>query len=91
MPSHDLDYRIFGESMQSVEIEMDPGETVIAEAGAMNYMTGGIHFAARMGDGSDTSLLGKHMLEFAGATAKLQHLPDQVGQCSAAPCAPTAT
>lgn len=33
MASHELDYRILGESMQTVEIELDPGETVIAEAG----------------------------------------------------------
>ncbi len=59
MASHELDYRILGESMQTVEIELDPGETVIAEAGAMNYMTGDIRFTARMGDGSDGSLLGK--------------------------------
>lgn len=59
MPSHAIDYRILGESMQTVEIELDPGETVIAEAGALNYMTGGIRFSARMGDGSDGSLLGK--------------------------------
>lgn len=52
MASHELDYRILGESMQTVEIELDPGETVIAEAGAMNYMTGDIRFTARMGDGS---------------------------------------
>lgn len=50
MASHELDYRILGESMQTVEIELDPGETVIAEAGAMNYMTGDIRFTARMGD-----------------------------------------
>ena len=51
--SHDVDYEIFGEEMQIVEIELDPGETVIAEAGAMNYMEQGISFEAKMGDGSD--------------------------------------
>ena len=39
--------------MQIVEIELDPGETVIAEAGAMNYMEEDITFEAKMGDGSD--------------------------------------
>ena len=47
--------------MQIVEVELDPGETVIAEAGAMNYMEDGITFEARMGDGSaaNEGLLGK--------------------------------
>lgn len=39
--------------MQIVEVELDPGETVIAEAGAMNYMEDGIAFEAKMGDGSN--------------------------------------
>ena len=38
MRCHALDYELFGDDMQIVEIELDPGETVIAEAGAMNYM-----------------------------------------------------
>ncbi len=50
--SHEIDYEIFGNDLQIVEIELDPGETVIAEAGAMNYMEDGITFEARMGDGS---------------------------------------
>ena len=33
-----IDYEIFGDDMQLVEIELDPDESVIAEAGAMNYM-----------------------------------------------------
>jgi uncharacterized protein (AIM24 family) len=36
MQSHDVDYEILGDDMQIVEIELDPGETVVAEAGAMN-------------------------------------------------------
>lgn len=59
MPSHQLDYEILGSSAQSVEIVLDPGETVIAEAGAMNYMTEGVRFETRMGDGSTSGLLGK--------------------------------
>jgi uncharacterized protein (TIGR00266 family) len=50
---HEVDYEIIGESMQLVEVELDPGETVIAEAGAMTYMEEGISFEARMGDGSE--------------------------------------
>ena len=52
MRSHEIDYEIIGNEMQIVEIELDPGETVIAEAGAMNYMDSEIGFEARMGDGS---------------------------------------
>lgn len=50
---HELDYQIVGDDMQIVEIELDSGEIVVAEAGAMNYMEDGISFEARMGDGSD--------------------------------------
>ena len=52
MRSHEVDYEILGDDMQIVEVELDPAETVIAEAGAMNYMEEGITFEARMGDGS---------------------------------------
>ena len=52
MKSDEIDYTIIGDDIQLVEIELDPGETVIAEAGAMNYMEGGINFTAKMGDGS---------------------------------------
>ncbi|MFY9497177.1 MAG: AIM24 family protein, partial [Halanaerobiales bacterium] len=38
MKAHEIDYNIIGHDMQVVEIELDPGETVIAEAGAMNWM-----------------------------------------------------
>ncbi len=63
MPSHEVDYEIIGNDIQIVEVELDPGETVIAEAGAMNYMDDGISFEAKMGDGSkpDSGLLGKLM------------------------------
>ena len=53
MQSHEIDYKIIGEGIQLVEVELDPGETVIAEAGAMMYMEDGITFAAKMGDGSN--------------------------------------
>ncbi len=61
MRSHELDYEIIGDDMQMVLVELDPGETVIAEAGAMNYMEDGITFEARMGDGSaaNEGLMGK--------------------------------
>ncbi|WP_299769236.1 TIGR00266 family protein [uncultured Pseudoteredinibacter sp.] len=58
---HEVDYQIIGESMQLVEVELDPGEAVIAEAGAMNYFEEGIEFETKMGDGSDAEqgILGK--------------------------------
>ncbi|MHA6494280.1 TIGR00266 family protein [Pseudomonas borbori] len=59
MPSHQLEYEILGASAQSVEIILDPGETVIAEAGVMNYMSDGVRFETRMGDGSASGVLGK--------------------------------
>lgn len=53
--SHEIDYEIKGESIQIVEVELDPNETVIAEAGAMLFMEDGIQFEAKMGDGSNPS------------------------------------
>ncbi|WP_347159942.1 TIGR00266 family protein [Pontibacter chitinilyticus] len=53
--SHEIDYKIFGNDIQVLEIELDPNETVIAEAGAMVYMEEGIEFQAKMGDGSNPS------------------------------------
>lgn len=53
MRSHEIDYKIFGNDIQFVEIELDRGETVIAEAGAMVYMEQGISFTVKMGDGSE--------------------------------------
>ncbi len=52
MKSHEIDYKIIGDDIQLVEIELDPGETVIAEAGSMVYMESGIEFEVKMGDGS---------------------------------------
>jgi uncharacterized protein (TIGR00266 family) len=64
---HEVDYQIFGDDMQIVEVELDPGETVIAEAGAMSYMEEGIDFEARMGDGSEPEQgMFKKLLSAAG-------------------------
>ena len=61
--AHEVDYQIIGDDMQLVEVELDPGETVIAEAGAMNYLEDGITFEAKMGDGAqpESGLFGKLM------------------------------
>jgi uncharacterized protein (TIGR00266 family) len=63
MRCHEVDYEIFGNDLQAVEIELDPGETVIAEAGMMNWMDDGISFEAKMGDGSEPNqgMMGKLM------------------------------
>ncbi|MCR4414906.1 MAG: AIM24 family protein, partial [Thermoguttaceae bacterium] len=58
-----IDYEVFGEEMQYVEITLDPGEMVIAEAGAMMYMTDQIKMETVFGDPSQKQggLLGKVM------------------------------
>lgn len=63
MRCHEVDYEILGDDIQIVEVELDPSETVIAEAGAMNYMEDGITFEAKMGDGSqpESGFFGKLM------------------------------
>jgi len=53
--AHEIDYQIFGDDMQFVEIELDPGETTIAEAGAMMYMHAQIQMETIFGDGSAQS------------------------------------
>lgn len=59
--NHEIDYRIFGEEMQCVEVELDPQETVIAEAGAFMYKDQPIQMQTIFGDGSkDTGgIMGK--------------------------------
>ena len=62
--SHEIDYKIYGEELQFVEIELDPGETAIAESGAMMMMDDGIRMDTIFGDGSQQQsggLLGKLM------------------------------
>ena len=62
--NHEIDYRIYGEEMQYVEIELDPQETAIAESGAFMMMDDGIQMETIFGDGSKkqgTGFLGKLM------------------------------
>lgn len=61
MKSHEVDYQIIGDDLQMVEIELDPGEVVVAEAGGMCYMEDDISFEAKMNDGTETDsgLFGK--------------------------------
>jgi uncharacterized protein (TIGR00266 family) len=60
--NHEIDYRIFGEEMQYVEVELDPNETAVAEPGAFMMMDDGIQMQTIFGDGSQQQsggLLGK--------------------------------
>ena len=61
MKAHEIDYRIYGEEMQYIEIELDPQEVVIAEAGSFMMMDNGIRMETIFGDGSggDPGILGK--------------------------------
>lgn len=78
MKCHEVDYEIIGGDLQLVEVELDPNETVIAEAGAMVYMEDDIEFATKLGDGSaDQGMMsklfsaGKRMI--TGETAFITH------------------
>src|SRR3954471_15047360 len=51
-PMHEIDYQIHGDDMQFVEIELDPSEAVVAEAGGMMFMDDGIAMETIFGDGS---------------------------------------
>jgi uncharacterized protein (TIGR00266 family) len=57
---HEIDYKIFGDDMQYVEVELDPNEATVAEAGGMMYMDDGIEMETIFGDGSQqqSGLLG---------------------------------
>lgn len=50
--NHEIDYQVFGEEMQYVEVELDPNETAVAEAGAFMMMEDGIQMQTIFGDGS---------------------------------------
>lgn len=86
MKCDEVDYEIVGDDMQMVLVELDPGETVIAEAGAMNFMEDGIMFEAKMGDGSqpDQGLMGKLLgagkRALTGETIFLTHFTNRGGQ-----------
>jgi len=83
MKSHEIDYEILGSELQAVEVELDPNETVIAEAGAMCWMDEGINFEAKAGDGSDVDEgffgkafgMGKRML--TGESLFMTHFTNQ--------------
>jgi uncharacterized protein (TIGR00266 family) len=60
--NHEIDYKIYGEELQYVEVELDPGETAVAEPGAFMMMDDGLSMQTIFGDGSqqqDNSIMGK--------------------------------
>jgi len=59
--AHEVDYQIFGHEMQFVEVELDPGETVVSEPGAFLYMTDGIEMETRFGTTESAGIMGKLM------------------------------
>ncbi|MCR2821501.1 TIGR00266 family protein [Lederbergia panacisoli] len=63
MNNHEIDYEIFGDDMQFVQVELDPSETVVAEAGSLMMMDDGIRMETVFGDGSNESngFMGKLM------------------------------
>ena len=61
MNAHEIDYKIYGDDIQFVEIELDPRESVVAEAGAMMMMSQHIQMETIFGDGSQKSSGGKLM------------------------------
>ena len=83
--SHEIDYEIIGESIQMVEIELDPGEPVNAEGGARNYMEDGIAFETKLGDGStpDQGFMGKLMAvgkrALTGESIFMTHFTNRAG------------
>lgn len=79
MNSHEIDFEILGDDIQMLLVELDPDETVVAEAGVMNLMETNIEFATKMGDGSDpeqgvfSSLAGAVKRKFTGESLFMTH------------------
>ncbi len=69
--AHEIDFRIMGEDLQFVEVDLDPAESVVAEAGAMMCMTQGIELETVFGDGSQQSGAGGFMGKLLGAGKRL--------------------
>jgi uncharacterized protein (TIGR00266 family) len=67
----EVDYEIFGHEMQYVEVELDPGESAVAEAGAMMYKNPAIQMETVFGDGSHSGQGGGFMDKLLGAGKRL--------------------
>lgn len=59
MKNHEIDYKLMGEEMQCVEIELDPQEAVIAEPGSFMMMNDGVQMQTLFGDGNEKGIMGK--------------------------------
>ncbi|WP_347549163.1 TIGR00266 family protein [Pseudalkalibacillus hwajinpoensis] len=61
MNNHEIDFKLYGDDMQFVEVELDPGETVVAEAGGLMMMEENIEMETIFGDGSEqrSGMVGK--------------------------------
>lgn len=69
--AHEIDFEIFGNEMQFVEIELDPQESAVSEAGSMMYMSANIQMETIFGDGSEQSGSGGIMGKMLGAGKRL--------------------
>lgn len=69
--AHEIDFELFGEDMQYVEVTLDPGEACIAEAGAFMYMDPGIQMETIFGDGSEQSQQGGFMGKLLSAGKRM--------------------
>lgn len=69
--AHDIDFKIFGSEMQFVEIELDPGESAVAEAGAMMYKDASIQMDTVFGDGTTSGAGAGFMDKLVGAGKRL--------------------
>lgn len=67
----EIDYRVIGSEMQFVEVELDPGESAVAEAGAMMYKDATVNLDTIFGDGSKSSSGGGFMDKLLGAGKRL--------------------
>ena len=57
---HEIDYRIFGDDMQFVEVELDPNEATVAEAGGMMYMEDGVEMEPSSATDHRSSAVARH-------------------------------
>ena len=71
LQAHEIDFEVFGAEMQFVEVELDPGESAVAEAGSMMYMSDFIQMETIFGDGSHTSETGSFFDKMLGAGKRL--------------------
>jgi uncharacterized protein (TIGR00266 family) len=67
----EIDFKIFGSEMQFVEVELDPGESAVAEAGAMMYKDSSVQMETVFGDASASSRSGGFMDKLLGAGKRL--------------------